>query len=207
MREPSNIMKANSIEAISIEAISIEADSTKANIKAARYLMLVICSLLGLLLSISPALAQSSQSLVEQWRTESLSPIDQQYMREQRDRIDELARRHFGRQLNDTKANDFQVLQRLLDDGIVGPDQTLELQAMGLILGELLKSAYSLRWVVYFDQYGRSRSLQVPGKDKEFIFPATQISRKAEVGIRVDVAKVYAELEEAVTIIRNKPPF
>lgn len=172
-----------------------------------KYPMLIVAGLIGLLLSMPPALAQSSQSLVEQWRTEALSPIDRQYMREQRDRIDELARRHFGRQLNGTTANDFQVLQRLLDDGIVGPDQTLELQAMGLILGELLKSAYGLNWIVYFDQYGRSRSLQVPGKDKEFIFPATQVSRKAEVGIRVDIAKVYAELEAAVTIIRNKPPF
>ena len=42
---------------------------------------------------------------------------------------------------------------------------------------------------------------------EEFIFPATQISRRAEVGINVDVGKVYAELEQAVVDIRNKPPY
>lgn len=175
--------------------------------KTQRYLMLVFFAVFSLALSISPAQAQSSQSLFEEWRTEPLSPIDKQYMRDQHERIDELARRHFGRQLNGTQANDFQVLQRLLDEGIVGPQQTSELQAMGFILGERLKSAYGLNWVVYFDKYGRSRSLQVPGKSKEFIFPVTQVSRKAEVGIRVDIAKVYAELEQAVTAIRNKPLF
>ena len=96
---------------------------------------------------------------------------------------------------------------RLLDEKIVGREQVRELQAMGLILGEILKSEKGLSWIIYFDKYGRSRSLQVPGFDKEFIFPATQVSRKAEVGIKVQVREVYQRLEQAVVDIRNKPPF
>ena len=64
-----------------------------------------------------------------------------------------------------------------------------------------------LLWVIYQDKYGRSRSLQVPGFDKDFIFPVTQVSRKAEVGIKVDVREIYKELQQAVIDIRNKPPF
>ncbi len=145
--------------------------------------------------------------LAQQWRTEPLTPIDQRYMADQRDIIDELARRHFGRQLNGNKHNDLAVIQRLLDDGIVGSQQVSQLQAMGLILGALLKAEHGLTWIVYFDKYGRSRSLQVPGFEKEFIFPTTQISRRAEVGIKVNVRKVYAELEQSIEAIRKKPPF
>ncbi|WP_235015537.1 DUF3806 domain-containing protein [Oceanicoccus sp. KOV_DT_Chl] len=143
----------------------------------------------------------------EAWRSEPLTYNDQVYMQRQHDSIDALARRHFGRQLNGKKDNDFAVMQRLLDENIVGAEQVTELQAMGIILGQLLKAEKGLIWVIYTDKYGRSRALQVPGIDKEFIFPATQISRKAEVGIRVDVRQVYATLLQAVTDIRNKPPF
>ena len=143
----------------------------------------------------------------DKWRSEPLTYNDKVYMERQRDSIDALARRHFGRQLNGDKTNDFAILQRLLDDNIVGAEQVPELQAMGIILGDLLKAEKGLNWVVYTDSYGRSRALQVPGIGKEFIFPATQISRKAEVGIRVNVQDVYGTLLQAVTDIRNKPPF
>jgi hypothetical protein len=145
--------------------------------------------------------------VAQEWRVEALSANDQLFMREQQQRIDDLARRHFGRQLNGNKYNDIAVMQRLLDEGIVGSSQVSELQAMGIILGELLKVEKGLRWTIYYDRYGRSRALQLPGFNKEFIFPVTQLSRKAEVGINVKVADVYKVLEQAVVDIRNKPPF
>ncbi len=97
-------------------------------------------------------------------------------------------------------------MQRLLDQGVVGQDDVSELQAMGLILGDHLKKEYGLSWAVYYDERGRSRSLQVPGFEEDFIFPITQISRRAEVGIDVNVRDVYKELEQAVDNIRNQPP-
>ncbi|MEH6558675.1 MAG: DUF3806 domain-containing protein [Oceanicoccus sp.] len=138
-------------------------------------------------------------------RTEPVSPIDRQFMQDQHDSIDDLARRNFGRQLNGHKDNDFAIMQRLLDENIVTASQKAKLQAMGLILGNILQSQYGLNWIVYFDKYGRSRSLQVPGYDRDFIFPVTQVSRKAEVGIRVNIAEVYQELEQSIVNIRNRP--
>lgn len=143
----------------------------------------------------------------DEWRSEAITPIDLTYLQDQHNSIDELARRHFGRMLNGKKGNDIAIIQRLLDENIVGADQVRQLQAMGLILGELLKAEKGLSWVIYYDKYGRSRALQVAGFDKEFIFPATQVSRRAEVGAKVDVAEIYRELEQAVIDIRNKPPF
>ena len=157
---------------------------------------IVICLLIG-----------SISAHAQQWRTEELSPISIKNMEGQRQSIDDLVRRHFGRQLNGQKDNDIALMQRLLDENIVTSNDVRQLQSMGLILGQILKSQKGLSWVIYFDKYGRSKALQVRGFEKEFIFPVTQISRKAEVGIRVNVAEVYKELEQAVIDIRNKPPF
>lgn len=140
----------------------------------------------------------------QQWRTEPSSPLDQQYRQSQIDRIAELARLKMGTPLNGKLKNDLQVLQRLLDQRWVRSQQVEQLQAMGIVLGELLRKQYGLQWVTYIDKLGRSRALQIPGTN-EFIFPVTQISRRAEVGIEVDVSAVYQELVDAVENIRNRP--
>lgn len=158
----------------------------------------------GLLLLLA---LQSLGAWGQEWRSEPLSAIDRQYMAGQREALNDLAQRHFGRQLNGDPRNDLPILQRLLDDGVVGQQQVAMLQAMGIVLGDLLKSQHGLQWMVYYDNLGRSKSLQVPGFDKDFIFPVTQISRRAEVGLNVDVAAVYKELEQAIEAIRRKPPF
>jgi hypothetical protein len=143
----------------------------------------------------------------DEWRTEKISVTDLKFMSDLRERIDDLSRRNFGRQLNGNRANDIAVMQRLLDEQVVTSDQVPNLQAKGVVLGELLKEEQGLSWVVYIDKYGRSRALQVPGFEKEFIFPVTQVSRKAEVGIKVNISEVYADLEKAVADIRKLPPF
>ncbi|MFT5578179.1 MAG: hypothetical protein ACI9WS_000932 [Paraglaciecola psychrophila] len=157
---------------------------------------------MGLLLVLLPASLMANEG-----RTEAISPTDRLYFKNQIAAIDDLAGRHFGRQLNGQKGNDFAVMQRLLDDKIVGPEDVRSLQAMGVVLGTLLQSQYSLKWVIYVDRLGRSRSLQLLGFDRDVIFPTTQISRRAQVGLQVNVASVYAELEQSIIDIRKNPPF
>lgn len=148
----------------------------------------------------------ANSSFGQEWRTEPITPIDHQYIESQHEAIDTIARRQLGRQLNGQLDNDIALLQQLLDQQTIRKDQTRELQAMGIILGELLKNQKGLLWIIYTDKLGRSRALQIAGIN-EFIFPATQISRRVEVGIKVDVANIYKQLENAVTEIRNQPRF
>lgn len=155
--------------------------------------------------SVLAAAVLSGPVLGQEWHTEPFSPIDRQYIAEQREAINALARSHLGRQLNGQKDNDLEILQRLLDEDVVHRNQVRLLQGMGLILGQLLKQEQDLNWIIYYDKLGRSRALQVPGFTQDFIFPATQISRLAEVGIKVDVRDVYRSLEQAVEAIRKKP--
>lgn len=133
---------------------------------------------------------------------EGLSPIDRQYMQQQRDHLDGLARRHLGEPLRGERS-DLAVLQRLLDRGLVAREDTATLQGMGMVLGNLLAADLDLEWVVHRDRQGRSRALRIPGTG-ELLFPVTMISRRHEVGARVDVDELYQRAADLVAEIRHR---
>ena len=91
-------------------------------------------------------------------RIEPLTAVDQQFMSEQRVRVEQLANR-LGRNLSGQAMRDIDTLQRLLDDGLVPSTDTLTLQAMGVVFGDLLGSDLAMSWIVYRDNAGRSRAL------------------------------------------------
>ena len=136
----------------------------------------------------------------------ALGSLDHQFMQQQRNRIDELARFDLGRQLQADKSNNLGILQTLLDRGVVTADQTLELQAMGVVLGDLLAAELGMKWVIYEDKYGRSRALQL-GRSDNFLFPITMISRRVEAGAQVDVGAVYEKAVKIIEPYRTPLPF
>ncbi len=156
--------------------------------------------MLGLALICTAASAQPEPVV------EALTQLDRKFMREQRQRIDDLARSRLGRQLNRSRKNDLDILQQLLDKKLVRADQTLELQAMGMVLGDLLAQDPSARWVTYRDQQGRSRALQI-GSSDYFLFPVTMISRRAEVGAEVDVDAIFEKANTLMQPYRQPLPF
>ncbi len=157
-----------------------------------------------LALSLSGSLVQAQ---VEQApRISKLGAIDREFMQQQRQRIDELARFNLGRQLRGEKTHDLDVLQTLLDRRLVGAEQALELQAMGVVMGDLLKEELDMHWVVYEDRYGRSRALQLQ-QSENFLFPITMISRRAEVGATVDVTAIYRRAVGMIEPYRRPLPF
>jgi hypothetical protein len=134
-----------------------------------------------------------------------LSALDRQYMDQQRQRIRELTLRHYGGQCCRREA-ELDYLQRLLDDRHVTADQRELLQAMGILLGDLLAEELDLDWVIYEDARGRSRALQIDESDN-FVFPVTMISRRWEVGDRKPVSAIYGDAVEAIKIARPPLPF
>lgn len=148
-------------------------------------------------------LCHTGFSYSQQWRTEPLTRNDTMYMDEQRERVDDLIRRHFGHRLNGQKDNDIAQMQRLLDDGIVGRDDVVLLQAMGIVLGELIKSEQGLSWIIYIDKYGRSRALKIPGQ-RDVLFPNTMISRRVEAGAEVDIIELYNKAIAELNRIRQQ---
>ena len=133
----------------------------------------------------------------------TLSKLDQAFMAQQRTLIGDLATFNLGRQFRGNKAQDLDLLQALLDRRIVRNDQTRELQAMGIILGDLLAAEYDMHWVVYQDDLGRSRGLRY--RQTDFVlFPVTMISRRREVGNKEPVREMYQQAADA--IIASRPP-
>ena len=167
--------------------------------QAGQILRLLLPVFLGLGLSIS-ALADLGPRISE------LTHLDQQYMGQQREIIDDLARAKLGSQINGNRANDLNVLQRLLDRGLVQAQQTLELQAMGIILGDLLAAELDMHWVIYQDSIGRSRALRYR-QSEEYLFPVTMISRRWEVGNRKPVADIYQKAYDIIDAARPPAPF
>ncbi len=123
----------------------------------------------------SPCHAQGADFKV---LVEPLTAIDHQFMAEQRGRVEALANR-LGRGLTGNVDRDLDTLQRILDERMVPASDTLTLQAMGLVFGDLLGDRLSMQWVVYRDGKGRSRALRYRDLDV-FLFPMTMISRRQE---------------------------
>ena len=111
---------------------------------------------------------------------ESLTAIDRQFMADQRMRVEGLANR-LGRGLTGVADRDLDTLQRILDDRLVPAEDTLTLQAMGVVFGDLLGDHLDMDWVVYRDHKGRSRALRYRQMDV-YLFPVTMISRRQEGG-------------------------
>ena len=105
-----------------------------------------------------------------------------------------------------TSAGKLGVIHAVLDGGFVGPDQSFELQGLGIILGDVLARELGMSWRMVDDEYGVSPCLIVEGTSI-VIYPQTMISKRIENGETVDVfdlfnfiaAKVDELKSEAVT--------
>ena len=140
-----------------------------------RLLALFILPALSLCASWSVAQSPNFDVLIE-----PLTAVDRQFMAEQRIRVEQLANR-LGRGLTGVVDRDLDTLQRILDERMVPAEDTLTLQAMGVVFGDLLGERLDMDWVVYRDSKGRSRALRYRQIDV-YLFPVTMISRRQEGG-------------------------
>jgi hypothetical protein len=151
-------------------------------------------------------LCNATGSAAEEVSIGELSFLDKQYMTQQREVLEELSTRHFGAGFSGDRDRDLSLLQRMLDQRLIRPDQTRELQAMGVIMGDLLAAEFGLQWVIYQDALGRSRALR-DGDSDTYLFPITMISRRREAGSRTPVAEIYRKASDIITSSRPSLPF
>jgi len=139
-------------------------------------------------------------------RISDLSQLDRKYMAQQRETLNNLAASHLGRRFSGNKENDLQILQLLLERRLVVADQTRELQAMGVIMGDLLAADLDMHWVIYEDALGRSRALRYR-QSQEYLFPITMISRRQEADNHTPVAAIYQKAYGIIDPLRPELPF
>ena len=158
------------------------------------------------LLVVSALLLTTIANAQGEARISDMSQLDRQYMTQQREIIANLAASNLGRRFNGNKENDLQILQLLLDRRLVRADQTRELQAMGIIMGDLLAADLGMHWVIYEDGMGRSRALRYR-ESQEYLFPVTMISRRQEVDNQTPVAVIYQKAYDIIDPLRPELPF
>ena len=164
-----------------------------------RHLSMLRFGLLGLLLTLS-GLAYAEVEISQ------LSFLDRGYMDQQRQTLNDLSAIKLGRQFHGDRSNDLAILQTLLDRRLVRADQIKELQAMGVIMGDLLAKELSMDWVVYEDKAGRSRALRYQLTDN-FLFPMTMISRRWEAGNTSPINDIYQKAYDIIAPVRQPLPF
>ncbi|WP_188151519.1 DUF3806 domain-containing protein [Teredinibacter waterburyi] len=119
-----------------------------------------------------------------------LNWLNKNYLMKQRNSVDALTRAHFGSQIYGNRS-DLALLQRIVDENLIEASDTSQLQALGVVLGDVLaKENKELVWMVYEDELGPTQSICV-AKTKHCLFPVTMLSRRMEVGIKPNVNKVF----------------
>ena len=161
---------------------------------------LIAASFIALLSSNHVIAAQTG--LVET-RSEAFRDADRRYIELALTTINRLTQANYGSSLQQTPKHDLPLLQRLLDDRVVHSADRATLQAMGIAMGEVLRQQAALEWRRYIDEQGISRALQLKHSDYT-LFPITMISRRASVGLSVDVSGLYQKALDSITAYQEQ---
>lgn len=119
--------------------------------------------------------------------------------------IDDLGRLKLGQPVRGNK-DDLELLQRIINLGLVEKDDTLTQQAMGVVLGDVLVRELGLQWKSYTDQLGESRAACAPNT-QECLFPVTMLSRRMAVGLLPNVHKLFDETSAMIAPYLLQNPY
>jgi hypothetical protein len=95
------------------------------------------------------------------------------------------------------------VIRAVLNAKAFRPDQTFELQGLGVIFGDVLASQLGMQWRVLEDELGASPCLVLPGTSI-VLFPQTMISKRIERGEELEVLDLLNEIVSKVEEILAK---
>ena len=87
------------------------------------------------------------------------------------------------------------LLDTILTERWIEPDETLKLQCLGVTFGDALVQGAGLSWIMVEDEFGRDPALELPGTSI-LLFPLTMISKRIENGEEVDVRAMYSGVRE-----------
>jgi hypothetical protein len=159
--------------------------------------LLLLIATLQLLAATGPAVAQMPAIV------EPPGPAELLKSQRQREQIGLLARRRLGVTLHEGAVSDLDVLQRLLDEGAVAPDDEFGQQSLGVVLGDVMARNLGLEWVVVDDELGRSRALRYRETSSLF-FPVTMISKRARHDERIVVRALYDDVARGVERLEQR---
>ncbi len=167
--------------------------------------ILSVCAI-TLLFCAPLALSQKNQATINTTnpypKILALNWLNEQFLIKQRNRIEAVSRRHFGKSLEIGKRN-IPILQRIVNEELIPKEDKMELQALGVLLGDaFVEYDKTLVWQVYEDLDGKSHAVCVSDTE-HCLFPVTMLSRRIEAGATVNVQRIY---EKGLDIIKPVLP-
>jgi hypothetical protein len=102
-----------------------------------------------------------------------------------------------------TNAGKLGVIRAVLDAKAFRPDQTYELQGLGVILGDALADQLGMAWKMVEDEHGTSPCVVLQGTSI-VLFPQTMISKRVERGEQVDVFDLFNGIVAKIEELRSK---
>ena len=130
-------------------------------------------------------------------RVVPLSEAEKDHLMRQREIVARAARER-GRVISGARS-DLEVLQLLVDRSVFDDEQPYELQALGVVLGDVAANQFGYEWIAYLDEVSRTRALRNK-ETGQVVFPVGAISQRIESGIAVDVEALFEKLAP------TKPP-
>jgi len=129
----------------------------------------------------------------------SLNPDDLANLSKQRTVVEAYLKDDESKEKYKTSAGKLGLLRALLQQKVFKPDQTYELQCMGIVLGDVFVQELGMTWIMVEDEYGRDPAVRL-GDSSIILFPLTMISKRVEKDQEVDVFKMFngiaAKIEE-----------
>jgi hypothetical protein len=101
-----------------------------------------------------------------------------------------LLRKQYSEVALDHTEKDLHLAQRLLDDKAVGRKHALELQCLGIVLGNVFAANTSMQWARVVNEFGDQLALH--SREIGFtLYPLTMISKRVEDRRQVDMPALY----------------
>lgn len=126
---------------------------------------------------------------------QKLSPADEERLTKQRALVLATARSRYGTAEFTRTRSDLPLIQRLIDDRVFNKTQTFELQALGVVFGDILATELGLHWELVTDEYGTDPVLRY-GTAQIQVAALTMISKRVEDGEHIDLMNLVAGVRD-----------
>ena len=103
----------------------------------------------------------------------------------------------------ETLEGKLQLLDVILTNSWINPNDTLKHQCLGITLGDALAQELGMKWVTVEDANGRDPALILEGTSI-ISFPLTAISKRIQAGEVVDVRVLFRSACETITRLRDE---
>ena len=105
-----------------------------------------------------------------------------------------------------TSAGKLGLLRTLLQQEVFKPDQTYELQCMGIVLGDVFVQELGMRWIIVSDdEYGVNPAIRL-ANTSIILYPLTMISKRVEHGEDVDIFDLFNGIAAQVDKMKADAP-